>query len=65
MFGSGCGPASFQTRPTSWRMNENPIAVMSGTRRGWLRSGLYPMRSIETLMTMQKSIEKKRHMKIV
>ena len=30
-------------------MNEKPIAVMSGTSRGWLRSGLYAIRSMPTL----------------
>ncbi len=34
---TGAGP--FQTRPTFWRMNETPIAVISGASRGALRSG--------------------------
>ena len=34
---TGAGP--FQTRPTVWRMNETPIAVISGASRGALRSG--------------------------
>jgi hypothetical protein len=37
---TGTGPASFQARPTFASRNENPIAVISGARRGWLRSGL-------------------------
>ena len=38
--GSARGPAPFHASPMSWRMNEKPIAVISGARRGWLRSGL-------------------------
>ena len=34
---TGAGP--FQRRPTFWRMNETPIAVISGARRGAERSG--------------------------
>ena len=54
--GIGTGPGPFHARPMPWRMNENPIAVISGASRGWLRSGLYPIRSIATLIAAQKII---------
>ena len=36
-------------KATFWRMNDTPIAVISGTRRGAPRSGLYATRSIVAL----------------
>ena len=43
---SGTGRRASWT--TFWRMNETPIAVISGARRGALRSGRYANRSMTT-----------------
>ncbi len=51
---TGCEP--FQISATSSRMNDIPIAVISGTSRGALRSGLYATRSIEALRRAQPAI---------
>jgi hypothetical protein len=46
----------FQTMATFWRMNDMPMAVISGASRGALRSGLYAILSTVTLMRPQPSI---------
>ena len=38
MSGTDVGRAPFQTRPMFWRMNDMPIAVISGASRGALRN---------------------------
>ena len=40
-----------------WRMNDAPIAVISGASRGALRSGLYAMSSTVTLSSPQKAMQ--------
>ena len=49
---------------TFWRMNDMPMAVISGASRGALRSGLYAMRSTVTLIRPQPSIATARQTRI-
>ena len=37
--GTLCWPPPYQSRPTFWRMNENPTAVISGASLGAPRNG--------------------------
>ena len=50
------GRAPFQTRPMFWRMNDMPIAVISGASRGALRRRRYATSSIVVLRTAQNAI---------
>ena len=51
---TGAGPSRF--KPTFWRMNDIPIAVISGASRGACRSGRYATRSIPVLRAAQNAI---------
>ncbi len=56
--GIATGAEPFQIRATFWRMNETPIAVISGTSRGARRSGLYATRSIVAFSSAQPAMAK-------
>src|ERR671935_260096 len=55
---TGAGPSRLS--PTSCRMNDIPIAVISGASRGALRKGRYATRSIVALRRPQNAIAARR-----
>src|SRR5881397_774398 len=57
MFGSDTGAGPRRLRPTSWRMNDIPIAVINGASRGAFRSGRYATRSIDAFRRPQNAMQ--------
>ncbi len=55
--GTGIGAGPFQYCMMFSRMNDMPIAVISGARRGALRSRRYASRSMTTPVSPHSSIE--------
>src|SRR6266487_1882487 len=54
--GTLTGRVPFQMMATFSRMNETPIAVISGARRGALRRGLYAILSMAALSSAQPTV---------